>query len=111
MSTVNARWSRLGKRRSVRTGVALGLCLVGIAALVYMPPSMFYVSAARPHAHAIEFAPTTSAANPPAPATAKQPVLLKESAKVEDSVAKAPLTLAPLAANRMLNSVTQLALA
>ena len=48
-------------------------------------------------------------ANPPTAPTQTPLIASKESAK--DSVAKAPLALAPLAANRVLNSVTQLALA
>ncbi|HEX4072571.1 MAG TPA: DUF1571 domain-containing protein [Planctomycetaceae bacterium] len=109
MSTVIACWSRLGKRWSVRTAAALGLCLAGVAALLYVPPGMFFVTAARPHAHAIEFAAPTVVANLPAAPTQTRPTAPKESAK--DSAANAPLSLAPLAANRVLNSVTQLAFA
>jgi hypothetical protein len=70
---------------------------------------MFFVTAARPHAHAIEFAAPTVVANLPAAPTQTRPTAPKESAK--DSAANAPLSLAPLAANRVLNSVTQLAFA
>ena len=66
MSTVIACWSRLGKRWSLRTAAALGLCLVGAAALLYVSPGLFFVTAARPHAHAIEFAAPTVVANLPA---------------------------------------------
>ncbi len=109
MSTVIACWSRLGKRWSVRTAAALGLCLVGVAALLYVSPGLFFVTAARPHAHAIEFAAPTVVANLPAARTQTRRTASKESAK--DSAATAPLSLTPLAANRVLNSVTQLALA